>query len=300
MSLVYNEKPAYQHLTLVCHDKRLIQARRFHYVGHSKGVIVINSALGVKQDFYQSFAEFLSNNGYEVITWDPRGIGASRIKHAKFDDARLHQWGEMDLETVIEYILQTRLVELGPLTLIGHSSGGHLAGLAPSLKQVQRLIFIASGTGTWRRYPLAQWPRLLTAWYLLFPFFNRVLGYVPGRLGIGHDLPKGVAEEWCRWCRSPDYLFSDSSLDTKNYREYAGPINALAFTDDRGYAPPVMVEDLLKHFPKAQIEFELINPKTQGVQKVGHFGFFNKKNDKLWPLVLEMLRHVSCQSDSKK
>ena len=289
MSLVYNDKPVFQHLTLVCHDKRLIQARRFHYVGHNKGVIVINSALGVKQAFYQPFAEFLSQHGYEVITWDPRGIGASRIKHAKFDDAAMHKWGEMDLETVIEYVLQTKLVDLGPLTVIGHSSGGHLVGLAPSLKQVQRLILIASGTGTWRRYPLLQWPRLIAAWYVLFPFFTQTLGYVPGKLGIGHDLPKGVAEEWCRWCRSPDYLFSDPNLDTKNYREYAGPISALAFSDDRGYAPRVMVEDLLSHFPNANIQLELINPRDKGLAKIGHFGFFNQKNASIWPMVLDIM-----------
>ncbi|MDA2928912.1 hypothetical protein MYX84_03015 [Acidobacteria bacterium AH-259-O06] len=40
--------------------------------------VLINSAMGVKRRYYNSYARFLSENGFTVLTFDYRGIGDSR------------------------------------------------------------------------------------------------------------------------------------------------------------------------------------------------------------------------------
>jgi predicted alpha/beta hydrolase len=37
----------------------------------------------------------------------------------------------------------------------------------------------------------------------------RALGYLPGWLGPGEDLPKGVFLEWTNWVMKPRYVFED-------------------------------------------------------------------------------------------
>ncbi|RLZ11740.1 serine aminopeptidase domain-containing protein [Faecalibacter macacae] len=43
----------------------------------TKKLIVISSAIGVKQSFYSKYATYLANKGYLVFTYDYRGIGES-------------------------------------------------------------------------------------------------------------------------------------------------------------------------------------------------------------------------------
>ena len=40
-------------------------------------LLIINSATGVKQQVYFSFAKYMSQNGFTVITYDYSGIGES-------------------------------------------------------------------------------------------------------------------------------------------------------------------------------------------------------------------------------
>src|SRR5579883_2471388 len=40
--------------------------------------VVVNSATGVRRDYYAPFARFLAERGYTVVTYDYRGIGGSR------------------------------------------------------------------------------------------------------------------------------------------------------------------------------------------------------------------------------
>ena len=40
---------------------------------------------------------------------------------------------------------------------------------------------------------------------------TRALGYMPGKAGLGMDLPKDAFLQWVGWVMSPRYLFDDSS-----------------------------------------------------------------------------------------
>lgn len=251
--------------------------------------VVLNSATAVRRGFYKPFAQYLASAGFHVITWDGRGIGDSRTGHAKHDPARMRDWGMLDLEAVLSHTSELAGGDWSRIIVVGHSSGGHLSGLAASLPKVKRLALIASGTCDWRLYPKREWPLLLSAWYGLAPLALATLGYMPGRLGVGHDLPPGVARDWRNWSAARGYLFADRSLDLSGYAAFQGAVLALHFSDDTGFSPPATVSDLLRHFPNARVQRYEFNPRLQAHGPVGHFGFFSQKNADLWPLVRQWL-----------
>lgn len=247
--------------------------------------VIINSATGVQRGYYRAFADYLSAMGCHVLTWDGRGIGESSVGHARNSSVRMRDWGTLDFEAVLQHVLDLTSGDWQHISVIGHSSGGHLSGLAPSMRHVKNLILIASGTCDWRLYPKKQWPRLLLVWYAIAPVMLLTLGYWPGRFGVGHDLPSGVAWDWRNWSVQRAYLFADTSLDLSAYEQFSGHILALSFSDDQDFAPVKAVRDLVRRFPKADAAIQEYNPQQHGHQKVGHFGFFQKKNADLWPML---------------
>lgn len=59
---------------------------------NSNTVLIIASAMGVKQSFYQNFAEFANSNNISVITFDYSGIGKSLTGNIKKQKEFLHDW----------------------------------------------------------------------------------------------------------------------------------------------------------------------------------------------------------------
>lgn len=272
--------------TVTCPDGRPVQGTKFSALGgQDHGVIVINSALGIRREFYRRFAESLAAEGFTTITWDPRGMGDSAMPKAKFDPARMRDWAQIDLNTMLHEVVERGWAEWEQISVVGHSAGAHLVGLCPAIVKIPRLVFIAAGTCTWRLYPKREWLRILIAWYLYVPVLIKIWGYAPAELGVGHDLPKGIVMDWRNWSLSPDYLFSDPSLGRTFYDGFRGSILCLNFTDDIKFSPERTVADLLSHFPLAQVKRTIIDPLQIGVGQIGHFGFFREKNKGLWRLV---------------
>lgn len=63
-------------------------------------------------------------------------------------------------------------------------------------------------------------PLMLAMWLVIAPLMLSTLGYWPGRLGVGHDLPPAVVRDWRRWCLMPEYLFDDPTIDARGYAAY--------------------------------------------------------------------------------
>ena len=274
---------------IVCDDQRSLAASLYQAAPASKavssasgGTVIVNSATGVKRDYYDGFARFLAARGFTVILWNARGIGDSRAGPAASDPARMRDWGRLDLEAVLRHAGQTCEPDPSRITVIGHSSGGHLAALAPGLAQVPRLVLIASGTCYWRRYPLREQPLMLAMSLFLAPLMLSTLGYWPGRLGVSHDLPPGVVRDWRRWSLLPEYLFDDAGIDARGYAAYRGRVLAYSFSDDQGFAPAAAAAHLLGRMNAASIEHRVFTPADASVRRIGHFGFFREQTSALW------------------
>ena len=62
----------------------------------NRKLLLINSATGVKQQIYFSFAKYLAEKGFTVITYDYRGIGESKPKQMRGFKASMRIWGTID------------------------------------------------------------------------------------------------------------------------------------------------------------------------------------------------------------
>ncbi len=67
----------------------------------ARPVVIINPATSVRCRYYFRFADFLFNNGFDVIAYDYRGIGESRPESLRGFDAGWLDWGRLDFEAVL-------------------------------------------------------------------------------------------------------------------------------------------------------------------------------------------------------
>ena len=242
--------------------------------------LVINSATGVHRRFYSRLASYLSARyGYAVLTYDFRGIAESRPHNLRSFTARIRDWPLLDMPAATEWLAQ----EIRPrrLFVLGHSAGGNLIGLMPNLAVVDGVILIAAQLGYWRLWPRSIRYLLAANWYLAIPVLSRIFGYVPAWLGAGQHWPGRIARELARWCRHPEYLFGDPSLDRTGYERYAGQILSLTFEDDP-HATCAANDSLLARFSNASVTRWHVSPHDVGVPKIGHFGFFRPFCEPLW------------------
>ena len=265
-----------------CDDGRIIHARQFETLNSKGGFVLINSALGVRQEFYTSLAKYFVSTGKTVMTWDGRGIGKSADPSPKFDNAKMRDWGQVDLNAILNYIVSEKKMKWEDIVVVGHSAGAHLVGLCSLIVNVPKIIMIASGTCHWSLYEKKYRAKMMLAWFVLFPLSLKLFGYIPRSLGLGCDIPSGIISDWRKWSLNREYLFSDISLGKKYYDDYNGEIRFIRFTDDYTFSPRLAVEDLMSRFPNATTDLRSFSPKDLNVKSVGHFGFFSKKNMGNW------------------
>jgi predicted alpha/beta hydrolase len=256
--------------------------------------VVINAALGVPRQYYRAFAEFLSERGLDVVTFDVRGNGQSRPASLKGFSARMSDWSSLDAAGVLHWAKESW--PDNKLMVVGHSSGGQTLGLAAGLDTVDGFVAVAAiggHDGHWRG--LKYLPKRLILrfmWLAMMPGLARLLGYYPGkRLGLA-DLPKGVALQWSDWCRHPDYVFSDASLDHSGYGHLAAPVLAYSFTDDT-YVSSDFHKSVVGRYTNADITWRNLSPADVGLKAIGHFGFFKEPlRDNLWTETADWLAEI--------
>jgi len=263
-------------------DGYALAATVFEPIRESSKTVLIAPATGVRRRVYQDYASYLSNRGFTVVTWDWRGIGDSQPESLQGFHATMRDWAELDLVGVIEWAKNYRSQ---PISAIGHSFGGQSFGLASNRSHLQRLLTITTQSGYWGLWPSPARYKYAFMWYVLMPFLSRLVGWFPAKkLGFGEDIPFGVALEWSRWCRSPEYMG-----DYSGYRSFKAPMLALNFTDD-DYAPVAAVNWLHAKYGSPAKEVRHLTPEQLGIKKAGHFGFFRKGlMPELWEETAEWL-----------
>ncbi|HUJ28847.1 MAG TPA: alpha/beta fold hydrolase [Myxococcales bacterium] len=247
------------------HDAYPLSGELFLPPGEPRAAVLIGSAMAVRKGFYARFAQHLADRGLAALTVDYRGIGGSR-PHGSLRGfaARFHEWGERDLAGAADFLLQR--FPRAPLAYVGHSAGAQLMGMLDGAP-IRAALFASAGTAYWRAYRGRARAFMAAFFHAIVPVSVAVRGFLPMRaFGQGDDVPAGVALEWAKWGRHPQYAASHVGGE---YTKYHNPLRALSIEDDN-YAPRTAVEGLLALYPAARKEL-LTVPGP-----LGHFGFFRR------------------------
>lgn len=265
--------------------------------GAKRRAVLISSATAVPRQIYKGFASYLAGRGSAVLTYDYRGTGDSRQKSpvdynrpkslAGFQ-ASMSDWAALDAAAAVTW-MRDRYNGL-PLDYVGHSFGGQALGLLPNNTEIARALLIASQAGYWGLMTSPERYRVYALLNFVGVPLTRLLGYAPGRMGLGLDLPKGVFLQWVRWVMSKRYMFDDPTLEAlANFPNYRGALRALCISDDPWATRPA-VDLLCSGFTSITPDIDTITPSDVGVARIGHFGFFRSQHrDMLWRGAAEWL-----------
>jgi len=284
---------------LRCSDGRLLAAQWFEpppAVG-VRAIAVIGCATAVPASYYRHFADWLARRGYAVLSFDYRGIAASREALRQGEDVRLRDWARIDMAAALHAADRRRREEqaaqgheLG-LLWVGHSLGGNAVGLIPGFEEkVDAVLGVAAQVaylGHWSGFARLQ------AWlffHLMLPVLVRLFGHAPGRV-LGpraENLPAGAALEWAAWGRTPGFLFGDESLARERaYHRFSGAAHLWNIADDHLFGPEPSVDALAQQFSSARVQRHTLAPSDLGVSRIEHFGPFRRDlGAKLWPRLL--------------
>ena len=247
----------------------------------------------VNQEYYAAFGSWLAERGWLVVTFDFRGIGGSAPARLRGFEADILTWARLDCAAALAY---ARGLAFGRrLVWIGHSLGGQILGMTPGNEAVSAAVTVASGVGYWREnaYPLRRYSWWL--WHVIAPLATTVAGYFPGkRLHMVGDLPRGVMDQWSRWCKNPEYAVGvEGAAMRERYRRLTLPMLSLSFTDDE-YMSASNVAVLHGFYENARRDMRRLSPQDAGAARVGHFGFFREEpGRRLWPLALNWINAVN-------
>ena len=274
---------------VIARDGMSISATWFIADSPQDVVIVIAGATGVSQKYYEDFAEWLSSTGFNVYTFDYRGIGQSRPQNIRNLLTDMKDWSK-DIDALIGHV--ARIHPRSQIVVLGHSVGGQLIGMSQLSRHVDAFIMVGAQTPYWKLYD-GFWLRLklLWFWYVLIPLSVKLFGYFPASLfGLFEDLPANVALQWGRWAKSSNYIFDELPDYKKNFQMLKQRGLVISFSDDE-LAPPRAVADLQRFYQNMKFENWHFNPEDILQKRIGHFGFFRKRMQPvLWREVVSWIQ----------
>lgn len=261
-------------------------------------LVIINPATSVDSRYYSRFADFLCGHGFNVLTYDYRGIGGSRPEKMRGFDASWLDWGGKDFEGVLRFAATHYPAH--PLCVIGHSVGGLLVGMAPSNHLIERVFTMGAQFAYWRDYAKNERLAMYLRWHIVMPTLTALFGYFPGkRLGWLEDTPRGVVRDWvAAHPRLEDICAMGSPTRSAEARaelvasfgQLTGATLALSVTDDAFGTIPA-IQRLLHYYKNSPSTHVRIEPRALGQDRIGHFAFFHARYaDSLWHIPLVWLR----------
>jgi len=257
--------------------------------------VVLHGGAGIPAQRYRRFARFLARSGVPVLTYDYRGIGLSRPSALRGFRSVIEDWAEYDCSAAIGWSRER--FPRAELVGIAHSVGALLFGGAHNAAEQARLILVGPHTGYYGDYhPLYRLP-MAALWHGLMPVLTRLIGYFPARrLGLGADIPAGVALQWASR-RSSDLRPVGASPGDERTRRLLDrcaalerPALVIRFSDD-AFATAAGMRRLLAYYPRLSPQYLVFTPAGSGVRKIGHFGFFGRRAGLvLWPELVARLQ----------
>ena len=85
-------------------DDYSLAATLFMPRGPRRQAILINSATAVPRKIYAGFATYLAGRGSVVVTYDYRGIGASKPATLKGFETSMSDWAARDVTAAVNYM----------------------------------------------------------------------------------------------------------------------------------------------------------------------------------------------------
>src|SRR5690606_30863061 len=109
------------------------------------------------------------------------------------------------------------------------------------------------------------------------PVIARLQKEFPSRwFGFQVNLPNGVAREWARWGRDPEYLMGEHRrAAADNYAAIDRPLLNVWISDD-DIASRAANRKMLEWYPRAQITCRDLHPSDLGVERIGHYRLFRE------------------------
>jgi predicted alpha/beta hydrolase len=245
-------------------------------------IVIIGPAVGVKRSYYARFAAYLADLGHPVLSFDYRGIGGSRQGSLVRSRVRMRDWCTLDVPGVLAWA--RREEPRRPIHWVGHSMGGFATGLAHNNHLVARQLNVATLSGYWGRMASPEKYRVRAMMAGLGMPVVWAMGYFPGVLLGGEDMPGPAYREWTRWCMTPGFLFDDETLaERANFARFKAPLRSIQIADDP-WGTEAAVGHMTEHFT-GSIDRSTwrVTPAEAGVKAIGHFGFFRPElREPLW------------------
>lgn len=277
--------PAGRSLTLRAADGRQLEATC--YGESAEHFVVLAGATGVPQRYYGRFAGWLAGRGATVLTFDYRGVGGSRSGPVREDRATMAEWGRLDLDAALQHALG---VPAGRRVLLGHSFGGSGLALAPGAHRLDGAALVAVQLGDARLWPPSTLPSVQGFWQHTLPAVVAEQGHLPSPLGLGEDLPPGVALQWARWATWPGGFLRLEPGTREALARLTFPVTLYSLSDDRTFAPWAAAEALRLALGSAATCHRVITPEAVGAPAIGHFGAFRPAfRDTIWPRLADSL-----------
>lgn len=276
--------------TLHCADGYPLAAVWYLPQQAPKAAVMLSPATGITQRFYRPFAEYLAGNGFAVLSFDNRGIGASLNGSLKGHPASLVDWGQYDMTAALEAVM-ARYPDL-PRHLIGHSAGSQLVGLMENADKLHSMFAVGCSSGCLAN--MKGWYGIKAQFFMnvFIPLSNALLGYAQtDKLGMGEPLPRQVAQDWRHWCNHQGYAKTDfgTRILRHQYDSLNLPAKWVTATDD-DIAVAANVYDMASVFTRMQPELVFLKPEDYGLKSIGHMKFFSRSNSQtLWPMALDWL-----------
>jgi predicted alpha/beta hydrolase len=248
---------------------------------------VLHCGGGIPARYYRRFADFLSEFGIPVLTYDYRGIGLSRPAELRGFAAGIEDWIEYDSAAAIAWLRE--LFPRDEIVGISHSIGALALGGAPNAAEQDRLVLISPHTGYIGDYRALYRLPMTLMWHCLMPMLTWAFGYFPGsRLGLGGDLPSRFAMQWAGRL-VPSIRMARTEIGRQRMRrlldncaELERPALIVMISDD-AFATPAGARRLLSYLPRLSSRHIVFTPADANADRLGHFGFFGQRSGQaLW------------------
>lgn len=275
-------------LELITKDQVSLAVHLFRPEKSNGKLLLINSATGVKQQVYFSFARFFAEHGFTVIAYDYRGIGLSKPDNMKGFRASMRIWGSEDYKTITQYIK----AEFSGYKkyCLGHSVGALILGMNEDSEMFEEFIFVGTQNAFVGNLKFRTRIEAYLGFGIVQPLTTGLLGYFPANwFGLGESLPKNCAYDWRTLIlnrKSTNRLLEKMEDYSKNLTQKVFVIRA---EDDAWLTEKGVLSLLNNTYPNLRPSYRLLKTTESDKKEIGHINFFRSYNKKLWNIILNEL-----------